>query len=378
MSRLATFALLTGSVVFGFWGCGEGTPQSRSTNEAPAILKESWSAYIDRFIQKDGRVIDYKASAISTSEGQAYAMLRAVWIGDRSTFDRTFSWATNNLNSGIRNDSLWAWKWGQDTGGKWRVLDKAFASDADQDAALALILASMVWKNSGYAEHAHLMLRDLWVQGTVEAGGRRYLLAGDSLCQGNQCRINPSYYAPYAYRVFQEFDRPRPWISLVDSTYQSLQTVSGFADTRLPADWVQFNRETGEIRPSTPKDSAFSYDAFRVYWRVAMDLELFHESRANEYLKQTLPWLTNKWSADHKLPAAISKNGAAMAEYESLEMLSGLLPAVRDATMSQKIDAAYSMGMWGDRNSYYLQNWAWFGAALYHDFVGPFELVRPK
>src|SRR5215470_5089229 len=69
---------------------------------APAILKESWDAYSQRFIQKDGRVIDYSAAGISTSEGQAYAMLRAVWIGDRDNFDKTFNWALNNLNSGIR------------------------------------------------------------------------------------------------------------------------------------------------------------------------------------------------------------------------------------------------------------------------------------
>ena len=38
------------------------------------------------YCEDDGRVIDYNASRISTSEGQAYAMLRAVWIGDRSSF----------------------------------------------------------------------------------------------------------------------------------------------------------------------------------------------------------------------------------------------------------------------------------------------------
>jgi endoglucanase len=178
-----------------------------------------WDAYVAEFIQKDGLVIDYKASGITTSEGRACAMLRAVWVGDQTSFDKTFLWAKNNLNSGIRNDSLWAWKWGQDTDKQWRVLDKAFATDADQDAALALILASIAWKNRSYAEHAHLMLRDLWSQATVEAGGHRYLLAGDSLCQRNVCRINPSYYAPYAYRIFGNFDKSRPWNSLVDSSH---------------------------------------------------------------------------------------------------------------------------------------------------------------
>ena len=117
--------------LFGLMGCDKG--KSQSVNEprtAPPILKESWNAYVQRFIQEDGRVIDYSAASISTSEGQAYAMLRAVWIGDRASFDKTFNWALNNLNSGIRGDNLWAWKWGKDRSGNWGVLDEAFASDA--------------------------------------------------------------------------------------------------------------------------------------------------------------------------------------------------------------------------------------------------------
>jgi len=175
--------------LFGLSSCDKG--KSRSAGEpraAASILKESWNAYVQRFIQGDGRVIDHSAAGISTSEGQAYAMLRAVWIGDRDSFDKTFNWALNNLNSGIRSDNLWAWKWGKDSRGNWGIMDKAFASDADQDAALALILAWRVWKDEKYANHARAVLRDLWTLGTVEVAGRRYLLAGDSLCKREICR----------------------------------------------------------------------------------------------------------------------------------------------------------------------------------------------
>src|SRR5262249_39651086 len=150
------------------FGCQKGA-------SAPPVLNESWNAYVKHFMQSDGRIIDHSADGISTSEGQAYAMLRAVWVGDHDHFDKAFMWAVNNLNSGIREDHLWAWKWGKDAKGNWRALDKAFASDADEDAALALILASRVWKQPQYTEDARAMLRDLWNKGTIEIGGRRYL-----------------------------------------------------------------------------------------------------------------------------------------------------------------------------------------------------------
>ncbi|MGB5974169.1 MAG: glycosyl hydrolase family 8, partial [Nodosilinea sp.] len=61
------------------------------------LLLESWQAYRSRFIQDDGRVIDREDSDRTVSEGQAYAMLRAVAVNDPATFDRTYSWAKSNL-----------------------------------------------------------------------------------------------------------------------------------------------------------------------------------------------------------------------------------------------------------------------------------------
>jgi endoglucanase len=368
---ILAFALLS------MFSCGQGQPQTvRRPVAPPPLLLESWRVYVQRFIQDDGRVIDHSASGISTSEGQAYAMLRAVWVGDRPVFDQTLRWALNNLNSGIRNDHLWAWKWGKDPQGKWGVLDKAFASDADQDAALALILASRIWNNEQYAEQARAMLGDLWTSGTVEVGGRRYLLAGDSLCKGSACRINPSYYAPYAYRVFAGFDPSLKWAGLVDTSFDLLRTVSRFSDTGLPPDWAQLDTKTGEIARSSEKDSAFSYDAFRVYWRVEFDRELFRDPRADEYLRESLHWITAEWERQQKLPAVISPAGKPLVDYESLEMLSALMCATHDAAMQRRLEGAYSKGIWSDGSRYYLQNWAWFGTAVYDGYLGPMQLMN--
>jgi len=377
--RKVLFHLVLMSMMLPAFGCETGTSsQTSDAMQAPPMLKESWNAYVQRFIQQDGRVIDHSAADISTSEGQAYAMLRAVWIGDRVTFDKTFTWARNNLNSGIRTDKLWAWKWGKNAEGKWAVLDKAFASDADQDAALALILAARVWNDGKYKDDARAILRDLWKLGTVDAAGHRYLLAGDSLCKREVCRINPSYYAPYAYRIFSTVDDSGDWNALVGTSYQLLSVVSGFAKTGLPADWIELNTNTGEIARASEKDSSYSYDAFRVHWRIAVDRELFRDPRASQYLQNSLVWITSQWKQHQKLPAVISPAGKGLVDYESLEMLSALMCAAHDEAMQNKLTASYSEGIWGDRNRYYLQNWAWFGTAVYNGFLGPLELVRPK
>lgn len=382
-SRCALIVTVVLMLSHGGCGADESLPSSKGNgSERPAVLTESWREYVRRFIQADGRVIDHKGGGISTSEGQAYAMLRAVWMEDRVTFDKAYTWARNNLNSGVRNDHLWAWKWGKNSSGKWQVLDKAFASDADQDAALALILASRTWNDNQYLHQALAILRDLWNLGTLKAGDRRYLLAGDTLCKADICRLNPSYYAPYAYRVFGQFDKGTNWMELVDSSYFLLEATSRLTATHLPPDWIQLDRKTGQLSLASEKDSRFSYDAFRVYWRVALDWELFRDPRAAKYLSQSLTWIVNEWEKRKRLPAVISQTGRPQADYESPEMLAALMPALQAvkapiaAAMNQRLRSHYQSGVWVDKDSYYIQNWAWFGTALYLRNLTPFEPLK--
>ena len=349
-------------------------------------LHESWKAYLAHFVRADGRVVDHKAGGISTSEGQAYAMLRAVWLGDRAVFDRTYSWGRSHLNAGVRKDRLWAWKWAKSAAGRWEVVDTAFASDADQDVALALILAFQTWKDDRYRRDAAAILADLWTLGTIDVQGRRFMLAGDKLCEGQTCRLNPSYCAPYAYRIFARHDRERDWRRVVDSSYFLLEGASDLTGTHLPPDWLLLDTSTGRLGLPPRKDSAFSYDAMRVYWRVAMDRELFGEPRADQYLKKTLPWLIGQWERAGVLPAAVSSSGQDVAEYEAPEMLAALMAAVQGsrpdiaAAIERRLRALYKNGIWADhagaRDSYYLQNWAWFGTALYERHLAPFQPFR--
>jgi len=361
--------------------CGAGG-SAGGKDESATRLRESWDAYVARFIQADGRVIDILGGQVTTSEGQAYAMLRAVWIGDRATFDRVHAWARANLNQGVRDDQLWAWKWGRAGNGGGRVLDAAFASDADQDAALALIMAARTWNDAAYLTQARATLADLWERGTLVAQGRRYLLGGDSLCQGSSCRLNPSYYAPYAYRLFAKHDPGHDWSSLVDSSYFLLEANSQMTATRLPTDWLILDVRRGELRPGEDRDNFYSYDAFRVHWRVAMDEALYQEPRARAYLDRSLAWVVDRWKREQKLPAIVTAEGDAGANYEALEMLAALMPALKPRAsdvaeaMNRRLQGTYQAGLWGDKDSYYLQNWAWFGTALYNRQLAPFELVR--
>jgi len=52
------------------------------------------------------------------------------------------------------------------------------------------------------------------------------------------------------------------------------------------------------------------------------------------------------------------------------------------AAFERKLQSLYAKGIWadhaGDQSSYYLQNWAWFGTALYQKKLDPFRPFRAR
>jgi endoglucanase len=378
--------LLPGSIGLMATGYASELPNATvvaDADAAPEMLEQSWLAYRQRFIQADGRVIDWERNGRTVSEGQAYAMLRAVLANDPDTFARTLKWAEDNLRrvaqpNGQPTDSLWAWQWGQKEQGDWGILDQNFASDADLDAITALIFASRRWNRPDYLELARTKLKDLWSLSTLtkESGRRtqRYFLPGPVASfqpQPNLIYLNPSYLAPYAFRLFAQVDPERDWLSLVDSSYQVLQDSTQLSKVRLPSDWVALNLETGRFStaPVTARlRSTYSFDAYRVWWRVALDAVWFDEPKAKAFLTEHLQHLQQLWQTNQRIPARINLRGAATARYEATSQYAMLYPAFQivDASIAeeirqQKLLTTYNNGIWDNDSAYYVQNLAWLG-----------------
>jgi len=348
-----------------------------SNQDFDKILSTSWQAYKRQFIQADGRVIDWTNNKITTSEGQSYALLRAVWMNDRQTFDTTLKWTYENLRA--RGDNLFSWKWGlNSTTQKWEVLDKSAASDADQDIALALLLAYRRWHQREMLAQARAIIADIWNAEIVEINGQPYLVAGDWAKSMPAPALNPSYFAPYAYRLFAEIAPERDWNGLIDSSYRVLEESTKLSNVNLPPDWCSINRETGAIEPiqlNGEVSGDYSYDAWRAMWRVSLDAIWYDEPRAKNFIKRA-KFIFDFWRKHEHLAEAFTKDGAVRSDVESIAALGVHLPAfsIIDKKTAKRIYeerllASYrrlgERGFWGNPNDYYGQNWAWFGIALY-------------
>lgn len=363
-----------------FW---YGTGQDSANLSRTDLLAESWQVYRQRFIQSDGRVIDWEAGGRTVSEGQAYAMLRAVMADDPETFELTLRWAEDNLrrpsqaNDADGVDHLWAWQWGRATDGSWQILDENFASDADIDAIAALIWASRRWQRADYLDLARLKLADLWDQSTLALDTEnrpRYLLPGPLTAfqpDANTIYLNPSYLAPYAFRLFAQVDPDRDWLALVDSSYAVFDQVSVLSARGLPGDWVRLDITTqtvSAVAEGSTLSSQYSFDAHRVWWRIAWDAAWFDEPRATAFLTKNLSFLEQLWQQDQRIPARLSLAGDPLVDYEATGQYAMLyvafdqiLPAIATEMYQQKLLPAYRHGIWDNANAYYVQNLAWLG-----------------
>jgi endoglucanase len=363
--------------------------------EVQQLLGRLWQTYKQRYVQQDGRVKDPQRADASTSEGQSYALLRAFWQDDRTTFDSVLNWSLNNLQL-ARGDKLFAYLWGKNPDNSWKVIDRAAATDADQDIAFALILAGRKWNEPRYQTFAQQIMDDIWNKTVVQIKGQPYLTAGDWSPALAQPVLNPSYFSPYEYRLFAQVDpdKSHNWSALIDSSYEVIKGCTtnklDAATGKLPPNWCAIDKQSGALVPAqTPGnnfDSDYGYDAFRTVWRLALDYRWYGEKRATDYL-QTLDVLKDDWKTKQKLAVIYDHAGQPKDTTEDLGIYSGsglalfltidpvqadqivalkLLPALREVGKDDPDPAHIDSSK---ARTYYAQNWTWFGLALYADIL---------
>jgi len=193
---------------------------------APAEdLRERWVAYKREYVSPDGRAIDFRNGSMTSSEGQAYGLVRALWMDDREAFDVMLRWTLDNLQGGDPG-ALPAWKWGAHEG-RWEVLDAQPAADADQFMIWALLGAAKRWKEPRYSEQAARMLARFWEVEVEEVAGAPVVLPGPWSRGSSVIQLNPSYFLPFIWRDFAVFDPAHPWQAVIDRAYVLLATCRG-------------------------------------------------------------------------------------------------------------------------------------------------------
>ena len=237
----------------------------------PAQAWPAWDGFKSAFVSDDGRVIDRSQEDLRTvSEGQSYALFFALVAQDKKAFDAVLQWTENNLSAGDLGKQLPAWIWGK-KGESWGVIDANSASDADLWIAYALLEASRVWCNPGYADKARALGDLILNQESMEVSGLGLsILPGHTgfVLDNGAVKLNPSYLPPFMMARFANAWADDTRWAQVYLASQKLLLDTG--RTGQYPDWVLYNN--GEM--SLPEDEQRGdYDAIRTYLWIAMSSE---------------------------------------------------------------------------------------------------------
>ena len=191
-------------------------------------------------------------------------MLLAAAIGDAQRFDAIWGWTKSNLQ---RPDGLISFLWRDG-----RVQDPQAASDADVDAARALLVGACRFGRPALRAEALDLGRAIMAHETGSFHGAPLLTAGPWAVDP-PATVNPSYFSPAAFAALGAASGDGGWGSLSASA-RSVTAALMTPPARLPPDWARI--EAGKPvptglpgQPSSPPQ--FGFDAARTLVRLAED-----------------------------------------------------------------------------------------------------------
>jgi endoglucanase len=243
-------------------GCAFALPSSPA-----AALSQSARAtaksFLSRYAQRDGRVSRLDQGGDTVSSGQGQAMLVTAALGERGEFARVWGWTKAHLQ--LRSGLLAShWQSG-------RVVNAQPASDADLDAARALLVAAGRFHAPAYRRAGLQIARAALAQETVMRSGIRVLVAGP--WARSRGIVDPGYWAPRTLTELRAATGDSRFGQLEAGVIRLTAKLIAAAP-HLPPDWAAVSSQ-GVVRPIAappgrrPAPAQYSLDAARVPIRFA-------------------------------------------------------------------------------------------------------------
>jgi endo-1,4-beta-D-glucanase Y len=349
----------------------------RRQPSARDYLRSAWDDYKAVYVAPAGYVYDEtRGAGEAISEGQGYALLRAAWMCDEPTFDRIFAWVEANLR---RPDGLYSWTWSPHTG---KLIDSNTATDGDQEIAFALILAAHAFARPELEARARELLVAIRTHEAIEVPGGWFPAAGNWAV--NERIVNLSYFIPYAYPDFARVDPDGRWDEVTRTGYALLERVLQQPGVTLPPDFMVVT-DDGAIAP-LPESSKlardFSFDAMRLYFRVALDCAFYPRPEACDGPLRA-DALVEMLRRDGAIYTRYATSGRPLSSDESLSFYGSVLPLLARQAPSYarhlrdgKLDLAELAKISKNPDRYYDLNWLWFGIATAEGLLAQTEHLR--
>ena len=248
------------------------------TNKNDADASSSYKTWKTNFIEacSNGRYrVRFDNPNETVSEGIGYGMLLSVYMADKDLFDGLWLYYKDNVNSnGVMN-----WKINGCSG------TDGFngATDAELDAAMALIVADYQWASAGTINYKNDATALISAVKNYEIEANTYVLKPGDQFGGSQI-TNISYFSPAYYRAFGVFTNDVAfWNQVAAKSYTVINNnlTQNNAVGGLVSDWCE---ASGAY--SSRGGNTYSYDAARTPWRIVVDYIWYGNADAKNYAKK--------------------------------------------------------------------------------------------
>ncbi|MBN2574395.1 MAG: hypothetical protein JXP73_07505 [Deltaproteobacteria bacterium] len=236
-----------------------------------------------------GKVIRPENGNDTVSEGIAYGMMIAVSMNDKELFDQLYSyWKSHDAGGGLMT-------WCIPAGSGSCSASGGSATDADEDAAFALLQADKVFGGGSYKSDAMSMISSIWAKdidksSKLPTGGSNYSSTSGQV-------TNPSYFAPSMYAAFKAAGDSNDWDGVIAAVYKALNTdLVGTNSNGLYAAWCS-NNCSAIGRNADDNDKFYQYDSHRIPMRIGMDYCYNNRAEAKTYVAKTTKFFATNANA---------------------------------------------------------------------------------
>lgn len=277
--------------------------------DVSSIVQSTYETWLSTYyVEQDTLArITWDNKEQTASEGIAYGMLIMVCMDNahnktQEKFDKLWRYYKKF------KDNLGVMNWKIDGFSNVAADGQSGATDAELDAAAALILAFRQWGDQKYLTDVKELVTAIW---NTEVNAEGYLKPGDIWDE----RKNPSYFNIGAMELFKTIDTNN-WSKVIKNSFDLLKKVCDTA-TGLPPDWCS---QDGEY-----VFGGFGWEAVRVPWRMAWTYSWLGTTEAYDVNKKIIKWIRQATSDN---PGAIkslySQSGIPSSDTSNTAFTGGL------------------------------------------------------
>ena len=328
---------------------GSGLMAANRNSQDAQTNYDTWKANFVADCSNGRKRIKFDDPSQTVSEGIGYGMLLSVYMADKTLFDGLWLYYKDNVNAnGVMN-----WKINGCSG----INGANGATDAELDAAFALIVADFQWASAGTINYKNDAKTLIAAVKAHEVEANTFVLKPGDQFGGSQI-TNPSYFSPAYYRAFGVFTNDVSfWNSVAAKSYTIINnnlTVNNAAGG-LVSDWcTESGAYSSQAGGYNNGGKTYTYDAARTPWRIAVDYLWYGTPDAKTYSKKSSDFVRVTLGGSANIKDGYNQNGSLIGQWHNATFVGAFACAAMGGENQAHLNASYTdLNNLNEPNSYF-------------------------